>query len=77
MKVLIIGGGGREHALAWKAAKSPMVDKVFVAPGNAGTSIEKNVQNVAIASDDFFSLANDSTLRTDNFLATACLIIEF
>lgn len=57
MKVLIIGGGGREHALAWKAAKSPMVDKVFVAPGNAGTSIEKNVQNVAIASDDFFSLA--------------------
>ena len=57
MKVLIIGGGGREHALAWKAAKSPKVDKVFVAPGNAGTSIEKNVQNVAIASDNFSSLA--------------------
>lgn len=38
MKVLVIGNGGREHALAWKAAQSPLVDTVFVAPGNAGTA---------------------------------------
>ncbi|WP_192832488.1 phosphoribosylamine--glycine ligase N-terminal domain-containing protein, partial [Escherichia coli] len=38
MKVLVIGNGGREHALAWKAAQSPLVETVFVAPGNAGTA---------------------------------------
>ncbi|MGM0785168.1 MAG: phosphoribosylamine--glycine ligase [Pseudomonadota bacterium] len=48
MKVLIIGGGGREHALAWKIARSPRVDRVFVAPGNAGTAQEDGVENVAI-----------------------------
>ncbi|MFT5235633.1 MAG: phosphoribosylamine--glycine ligase, partial [Shewanella sp.] len=48
MNVLIIGGGGREHALAWKAAQSAQVDKVFVAPGNAGTSLEPKLENVAI-----------------------------
>jgi phosphoribosylamine--glycine ligase len=48
MKVLIIGSGGREHALAWKAARSDRVDKVFVAPGNAGTFLEEGVENVAI-----------------------------
>lgn len=48
MKVLIIGSGGREHALAWKALQSPLVEKVFVAPGNAGTAIEAGVENVAI-----------------------------
>lgn len=52
MKVLVIGGGGREHALAWKAAQSPLVSQVFVAPGNAGTALESNLQNVAIAADD-------------------------
>ena len=52
MNVLIIGGGGREHALAWKAAQSSRVEQVFVAPGNAGTAIEKNVENVDIAADD-------------------------
>ena len=41
MNILVIGGGGREHALAWKAAQSSQVTKVFVAPGNAGTTIEK------------------------------------
>ncbi len=49
MKVLIIGGGGREHALAWKVAQSPRVTQVFVAPGNAGTALEPGVANVAIA----------------------------
>ena len=48
MNILIIGGGGREHALAWKAARSPLADTVFVAPGNAGTALEPGIENVAI-----------------------------
>jgi len=52
MKVLVIGGGGREHALAWKAAQSVNVSQVFVAPGNAGTALESTLTNVAIAADD-------------------------
>ena len=48
MNVLVIGGGGREHALAWKIAGSPRVAKVFVAPGNAGTAREDGVTNVAV-----------------------------
>src|SRR5882757_5410555 len=56
MKVLIVGGGGREHALAWKCAQSPRVDQVFVAPGNAGTALEPKVRNVAIPADDIDAL---------------------
>ncbi|MGY3858972.1 phosphoribosylamine--glycine ligase [Aeromonas intestinalis] len=52
MKVLIIGNGGREHALAWKAKQSPLVTRVFVAPGNAGTAHEGSIENVAIAATD-------------------------
>jgi len=52
MDVLIIGGGGREHALAWKAAQSQAVDAVFVAPGNAGTAREPKTQNIDISADD-------------------------
>ena len=48
MKILVIGGGGREHALAWKIAQSPRVAKVFVAPGNAGTALEPELTNVAV-----------------------------
>ncbi len=48
MNVLIIGSGGREHALAWKVAQDPRVAKVFVAPGNAGTATEAKCENVAI-----------------------------
>jgi len=48
MNVLVIGSGGREHALAWKIARSPRVGKVFVAPGNAGTALEPELTNVAI-----------------------------
>lgn len=58
MNVLIIGSGGREHALAWKAAQSPLVEKVFVAPGNAGTAIEPGLQNVAIDTMAFVELAD-------------------
>ncbi len=57
MNVLIIGGGGREHALAWKVAQSEAVDTVYVAPGNAGTAAEPGMENVAIGVDDFAALA--------------------
>jgi phosphoribosylamine--glycine ligase len=56
MKVLVIGGGGREHALAWKAAQSADVEKVFVAPGNAGTAREPGMENVAIGVEDIDAL---------------------
>lgn len=52
MKILIIGGGGREHALAWKVANSPKVSQVFVAPGNGGTFSEDKISNIAIAAND-------------------------
>ena len=54
MKILVVGSGGREHALAWKIAQSSRVDRVFVAPGNAGTAID--AENVDIAADDIASL---------------------
>ena len=57
MKVLIIGSGGREHALAWKCAQSPRVDEVLVAPGNAGTAREDKTRNVAVSPDDAEALA--------------------
>ena len=57
MNILVIGSGGREHALAWKASQSSKVEKVFVAPGNAGTAIEPGLENVAIGADDFNALA--------------------
>jgi phosphoribosylamine--glycine ligase len=56
MKILIVGNGGREHALAWKAKQSAKVEKVFVAPGNAGTALEAGVENVAIAVNDIAGL---------------------
>lgn len=56
MNILIIGNGGREHALAWKAAQSPLADKVYVAPGNAGTALESNLENVAISATDIPTL---------------------
>ena len=56
MKVLVIGNGGREHALAWKAAQSELAEKVFVAPGNAGTHLEDDLENVDIAVDDIDGL---------------------
>ena len=58
MKILIVGNGGREHALAWKVAKSARITRVFVAPGNAGTAREPKVQNVAIDVLDFPALAD-------------------
>jgi len=56
MNILIIGNGGREHALAWKAAQSPLAEKVYVAPGNAGTALEPRLENVAIGAMDIPAL---------------------
>ncbi len=56
MNVLVVGSGGREHALAWKAVQSNQVEKVFVAPGNAGTALEPKLTNVAIGVEDIAAL---------------------
>jgi phosphoribosylamine--glycine ligase len=56
MKVLVVGGGGREHALAWKLIQSPVCEQVYVAPGNPGTAAEPNVDNVDIAVEDILGL---------------------
>ena len=56
MKILIVGGGGREHALAWKCAQSPRVSRVFAAPGNAGTALEPKVSNIDIPADSIDAL---------------------
>ncbi len=56
MKILVIGGGGREHALAWCAARSALVDEVVVAPGNAGTAREPRIRNVDVPADDIDAL---------------------
>jgi phosphoribosylamine--glycine ligase len=56
LKVLIIGSGGREHALAWKVAQSPRVTQVLVAPGNAGTATEHKTRNVDVAAEDVAAL---------------------
>jgi phosphoribosylamine--glycine ligase len=58
MKVLIIGGGGREHALAWKCTQSTNVDTVYVAPGNAGTGLEPQITNIAISAEDIDALVD-------------------
>jgi len=56
MKILVVGSGGREHALAWKCAQSPAVDEFLVAPGNAGTAIEPGLRNVPVAAEDIDGL---------------------
>ena len=68
MKVLVIGSGGREHALAWRLAKSESVDQVFVAPGNAGTAMDPTLTNVAVSEPqalvDFAARLEKATLST-------------
>ncbi len=52
MKVLVLGQGGREHAIAWKLSRSPKIEKVFVSPGNGGTALEKSIENIDLSLDD-------------------------
>lgn len=78
MNVLIVGGGGREHALAWKVAQSPKVEKVFVAPGNAGTALEANIENVAIdveAIDELIAFAKGNDIALTIIGPEAPLVI--
>ena len=66
MNILVIGSGGREHALAWKAAQSELADKVYVAPGNAGTALEPKLENVDIGVEDIdalLSFAQDNNIE--------------
>jgi len=63
MNTLIIGGGGREHALAWKAAQSPLTAHVFVAPGNAGTAMEPKLTNVDIGAEQIHELVEFAKLN--------------
>ena len=64
MKILLVGSGGREHALAWKIAQSPRVVRLIVAPGNAGTALEPGVRNVEVSSDDIEALAELATAES-------------
>ena len=56
MKILVIGSGGREHAIVWKLAQSDLCEKVFVAPGNAGTANEPKTENIDLNAEDLESL---------------------
>jgi phosphoribosylamine-glycine ligase len=59
LRVLVVGNGGREHAFAWKLSQSPLVDVVYVAPGNGGTGLgSSNIVNVAVKSDDYPGLVS-------------------
>lgn len=78
MKVLVVGGGGREHALAWKVEQSPKVEKVFVAPGNAGTALEPNIENIAIdveAIDELIAFAKNNDIALTIIGPEAPLVI--
>ena len=66
--ILVIGQGGREHAIAWKVSKSPKVKKVFVCPGNAGTALENNIENIDIDISDINSLVE--FVQNNNILLT-------
>jgi phosphoribosylamine---glycine ligase len=68
MNIMIIGSGGREHALAWKAAQSPCAEKIFVVPGNPGTAREAKVENVALDITDFAALSQFA--QTNNIALT-------
>ena len=70
MKALIIGNGGREHALAWKIKQSPLVKKVFVSPGNGGTDLEEAIENI----DAVWFLCRRSEMTVDIFI---CFIYIF
>ena len=76
MKVLVIGSGGREHALAWKCAQDNFVNHVYVCPGNAGTFLEDKVSNVNLDANDFKSIG-DFCLEKDRRTVPFELSIHF
>ena len=67
MKVLVVGSGGREHALAWKLLQSPNIDRVFCIPGNGGTATMQNCQNVSLSIDDFEGILRFAQLQGVGF----------
>jgi len=70
LKILVIGSGGREHALAWRLALSDLVERVFIAPGNGGTQFGSKCVNIQIAGDDFgklVSFAQESDVRSHSY----------
>ena len=69
MKLLLLGSGGREHALAWKIAQSPKIEKLYIAPGNAGTS--EVGENVAIKADDFAAIKEFVVKNDINMVAVS------
>ncbi|MDT8363147.1 MAG: phosphoribosylamine--glycine ligase [Nitrosomonas sp.] len=74
MKLLVVGGGGREHALAWKLAQSPLAEKVYVAPGNAGTALEHGVENISItAIPELVAFAREADIALTVVGPEACL----
>ena len=65
MKILLVGSGGREHAIAWKLAKSEKVSRIFVAPGNGGTAIENKCENINITDiDELVVFARENNIPT-------------
>lgn len=69
MRILVIGSGGREHALVWKLSKSILVEKIFLAPGNGGSYQEQKVSNVDLSTADFPALVK---FATENEVRPAC-----
>ena len=69
MNVLVVGNGGREHAIAWKLLQSPNVQKVVCTPGNGGTALLENCLNLPIAVDDFAGIAQACTDHNIAFVA--------
>ena len=75
INVLIVGNGGREHAFTWKASQSDHVEKIFIAPGNAGTSLEPKAENVDISASDIDALISFSEKENiDLVIVGPCLL---
>lgn len=73
LRILVVGNGGREHALAWKLAASPSVKTVYIAPGNGGTASSAKLQNLAIGTEDFKSLVEFAVNNDVNIPLDGCV----
>lgn len=72
LRILVVGSGGREHALAWRLAASPSVETIYIAPGNGGTASSAKLQNVAIGTEDFKSLVEFAVKNNVNPYLGGC-----